>query len=91
MRLAPNLQENEWRVFIMQLEKSVLLDLVKSTRIHSEERIKALGINLHKYKQANTKPPQHLLVCIENHTNKLQELNKLENEIKNSNRKSWRI
>ncbi|CWU06066.1 hypothetical protein WKM37_000057 [Listeria monocytogenes] len=75
----------------MQLEREVLLDLVKSTRIHSEERIKALGINLHKYKQANTKPPQHLLVCIENHTNKLQELNELENEIKNSNRKSWRI
>lgn len=88
MRLAPNLQENEWRVFIMQLEREVLLDLVKSTRIHSEERIKALGINLHKYKQANSKPPAQLLNRIENHTNKLEKLNELENEIKNSNRKS---
>ncbi|MBK1994951.1 hypothetical protein JI640_03270 [Listeria ivanovii subsp. londoniensis] len=75
----------------MQLKKDLLLDLIKSARIYSEERIKALGINLQKYKQANTKPPRHLLAHIENHTNKLQKLNELENEIKNSNRKSWRI
>ncbi|MBC6312010.1 hypothetical protein [Listeria immobilis] len=75
----------------MLLGREVLLDLVKSARIHSEERIKALGINLHKYKQANSKPPAQLLSRIENHTNKLQELNELENEIKNSNRNSWRI
>ncbi|MBK2004158.1 hypothetical protein JI641_14335 [Listeria ivanovii subsp. londoniensis] len=75
----------------MELEREVLLDLIKSTRIHSEERIKALGINLHKYKRANTKPPAQLLNRIENHTNKLEELNELENEIKKSNRKSWSI
>ncbi|EAH2854715.1 hypothetical protein D5L67_15525, partial [Listeria monocytogenes] len=63
----------------MRLEREVLLDLIKSTRIHSEERIKALGINLHKYKRANTKPPAQLLNRIENHTNKLEKLNELEN------------
>ncbi|MBF2544073.1 hypothetical protein [Listeria seeligeri] len=75
----------------MQLEREVLLDLVKSTRIHSEERIKALGINLRKYKQANAKPPAHLLERIKSYEEKVLELNHLESEIKESSEAAWKI
>ncbi|HFL0606093.1 TPA: hypothetical protein ACGX6L_002172 [Listeria monocytogenes] len=75
----------------MQLEREVLLDLVKSARIHSEERIKALGINLHKYKQANSKPPEHLIERIKSYEEKVLELNHLESEIKESSKVAWKI
>ncbi|MBC1509450.1 hypothetical protein HCJ02_01920 [Listeria seeligeri] len=75
----------------MQLKKDLLLDLIKSTRTHSEERIKALEINLHKYKQANTKPPVHILERIKSYEEKVLELNHLESEIKESSKVAWKI
>ncbi|EAF5461950.1 hypothetical protein CPC87_07035 [Listeria monocytogenes] len=69
----------------MQIKTNELIEILKNSRTHSIERIKALELNLFKYKQANTKPPRHLLERIDRHKKKIETIKTLEDELKQSN------
>ncbi|EAC3022649.1 hypothetical protein ES686_12575 [Listeria monocytogenes] len=68
----------------MQIKTNELNEILKNSRTHSLERIKALEINLFKYKRVNTKPPKQLTERIANHEKKIETIKKLEDELKQS-------
>ncbi|AWN08007.1 hypothetical protein OPJ22_001484 [Listeria innocua] len=75
----------------MQIKTNELIEILKNSRTHSLERIKALEINLFKYKRVNTKPPKQLTERIANHEKKIETIKKLEDELKQSNQKIWKL
>ncbi|EEO3824250.1 hypothetical protein G5986_002632 [Listeria monocytogenes] len=75
----------------MQIKTNEFIEILKNSRTHSLERIKALELNLFKYKQANTKPPKHLLERIDRHKEKIETIKTLEDELKQSNQKNWKF
>ncbi len=75
----------------MQIKTNELIEILKNSRAHSLERIKALEINLFKYKRVNTKPPKQLTERIANHEKKIETIKKLEDELKQSNQKIWKL
>ncbi|EAE9328132.1 hypothetical protein [Listeria welshimeri] len=62
----------------MQIKTNELIEILKNSRTHSLERIKALEINLLKYKRLNTKPPLQLTERIANHQKKIETIKTLE-------------
>ncbi|EAD4096374.1 hypothetical protein C5754_12160 [Listeria monocytogenes] len=70
----------------MQIKTSELMEILKNSRTHSLERIKALELNLFKYKQVNTKPPPHLIGRIANHEKKIEIIKTLEGELKHTDK-----
>ncbi|MBF2345393.1 hypothetical protein IA806_02295 [Listeria seeligeri] len=68
----------------MQIKTNELIEILKNSRTHSLERIKALELNLFKYKQANTKPPQRLTERITTHKERIETIKTLEDELKHS-------
>lgn len=75
----------------MQIKTNELIEILKNSRTHSLERIKALEINLFKYKRVNTKLPKQLTERIANHEKKIETIKKLEDELKQSNQKIWKL
>ncbi|HAB8730258.1 TPA_asm: hypothetical protein GYS69_13200 [Listeria monocytogenes] len=75
----------------MQIKTNEFIEILKNSRTHSIERIKALELNLFKYKQANTKPPKQLLERIDRHKEKIETIKTLEEELKQSNQKNWKF
>ncbi|EAC2936039.1 hypothetical protein ABIJ62_000622 [Listeria monocytogenes] len=75
----------------MQIKTNELIEILKNSRTHSLERIKALEINLFKYKRVNTKPPKQLTERIANHEKKIETIKKSEDELKQSNQKIWKL
>ncbi|EAD3319006.1 TPA: hypothetical protein ACGXZO_000438 [Listeria monocytogenes] len=75
----------------MQIKTNELIEILKNSRTHSLERIKALEINLFKYKRVNTKPPKQLTERIANHDKKIETIKKLEDELKQSNQENWKF
>ncbi|HAB0631965.1 TPA_asm: hypothetical protein GIO14_12470 [Listeria monocytogenes] len=75
----------------MQIKTNKLIEILKNSRTHSLERIKALEINLFKYKQLNTKPPQQLTERIAKHKKKIKTIITLEDELKQSNQENWKF
>ncbi|EAH1856328.1 TPA_asm: hypothetical protein GEK33_02510 [Listeria monocytogenes] len=75
----------------MQIKTYELIEILKNSRTHSLERIKALEINLFKYKRVNTKPPMQLTERIANHEKKIETIKKLEDELKQSNQEIWKL
>lgn len=75
----------------MQIKSNELIEILKNSRTHSLERVKALEINLFKYKRLNTKPPAQLTERIANHDKKIETIKKLEDELKQSNQENWKF
>ncbi|EAD1138760.1 hypothetical protein AR000_08545 [Listeria monocytogenes] len=68
----------------MQIKTNEFIGILKNSRTRSLERIKALELNLFKYKQANTKPPKHLIERINRHKGMIDSIKTLEDELKQS-------
>ncbi|HDM8963472.1 hypothetical protein [Listeria welshimeri] len=75
----------------MQIKTNELIEILKNSRTHSLERIKALEINLFKYKRLNTKPPLQLTERIAKHKKKIETIIILEDELKQSNQENWKF
>ncbi|EAV9863719.1 hypothetical protein FFD13_06610 [Listeria monocytogenes] len=75
----------------MQIKTNELIEILKNSRTYSLERVKALEINLFKYKRLNTKPPLQLTERIANHEKKIETIKTLEEELKQSNQDNWKF